>query len=194
MEPIILKIGYGIMVLGTSIIRYPHEKRNKSNQIITNKKATLEKILLGLVFLGMMILPLIYIFSDLFSFADYTLPVSFHVLGFLLIVPNLWLFYKSHKDLGMNWSVSLEIRAGHNIVDTGVYKYVRHPMYTAIWIGCVAQALLLNNYIAGLSGLVCFGLLYFFRFKKEEHMMLQEFGQDYEEYMKKTKRIIPFIY
>ena len=182
------------MVLGTSIIRYPHEKRNKSNQIITNKKATLEKILLGLVFLGMMILPLIYIFSDLFSFADYTLPVSLHVLGFLLIVPNLWLFYKSHKDLGMNWSVSLEIRAGHNIVDTGVYKYVRHPMYTAIWIGCVAQALLLNNYIAGLSGLVCFGLLYFFRFKKEEHMMLQEFGQDYEEYMKKTKRIIPFIY
>ena len=194
METIILKIGYGIVILGTLIIRYPHERRNKSNRIRTDKKETLEKTLLGLVFLGMMIVPLIYIFSNVLSFADYTLPVSLHMLGLLLIIPTLWLFYRSHKDLGTNWSVSLEIREGHHVVDTGVYRYVRHPMYTAIWLWCAVQALLLNNYIAGLSGLFCFGLLYFLRVKKEERMMLQEFGQEYEYYMKRTKRIIPFIY
>ena len=194
METIILKIGYGIVILGTFIIRYPHQKRNKSNQIRTDKKEALEKSLLGLVFLGMMIVPLIYIFSNILSFADYILPVSLHMLGLLLIIPTLWLFYRSHKDLGTNWSVSLEIREGHHVVDTGVYKYIRHPMYTAIWLWCIVQALLLNNYIAGLSGLVCFGLLYFLRIKKEERMMLQEFGKAYEDYVKRTKRIIPFIY
>ena len=194
METIILKIGYAIVLIGTFIIRYPHEKRNKSNKIRTDKKASLEKTLLGLVFLGMMIIPLVYMFSSLLSFADYFLPITLHILGLLLIVPTLWLFYRSHKDLGKNWSVSLEIREEHHIVDSGVYKYIRHPMYSAIWLWCVVQALLLNNYIAGLSGLVCFGLLYFLRVKKEENMMLQEFGDDYKNYMQATKRIIPFIW
>ena len=193
METIILKIGYGVVLIGTSIIRYPHQKRNKSNKIKTDNKETLEKTLLSLVFLGMMIIPLIYIFSNLLSFADYTLPISLHIFGLVLITPTLWLFYRSHRDLGMNWSVSLEIREEHKIVDSGVYKYVRHPMYSAIWLWCSVQALLLNNYIAGLSGLVCFGLLYFLRVKKEEEMMLVEFGNEYENYLKKTKRIIPFI-
>ena len=193
MEPTLLKIGYGIIVIATSIIRYPHAKRNKTNKITTNKKGTLEKILLGLVFLGMVILPLIYMATSLLSFVDYYLPESLQIMGLLLIVPMLWLFYRSHKDLGQNWSATLEIREGHNIVDSGVYKYIRHPMYSAILLLVIIQALLLNNYIAGLSGLISFGLLYFFRVKKEEKMMLLEFGTDYEKYMKRTKRIIPFI-
>ena len=193
MEPILLKIGYGIVVIATSIIRYPHAKRNKTNKITTNKKGTLEKILLGSAFFGMVILPLIYMATLLLSFANYDLPVSLQIIGLLLIVPMLWLFYRSHKDLGQNWSATLEIREGHTIVDSGVYKYIRHPMYSAILLLVIIQALLLNNYIAGLSGLISFGFLYFFRVKKEEKMMLLEFGADYEKYMKRTQRIIPFI-
>jgi protein-S-isoprenylcysteine O-methyltransferase Ste14 len=193
MDPLILKIGYGVIVIATSIIRYPHEKRNKANKIKANKKGILEKTLLGLVFLGMMILPLIYLFTNLFSFANYELPVLQQITGLLFIPPMIWLFYRSHKDLGKNWSASLEIREGHNIVDSGVYKYIRHPMYSAILILVICQALLLNNYIAGLSGLISFGILYIFRVKKEEQMMLSEFGEQYRKYMQRTKRIIPFI-
>ncbi|WP_299523585.1 protein-S-isoprenylcysteine O-methyltransferase [Winogradskyella sp.] len=193
MEPIFLKIGYGIILLGTSIIRYPHGRRNKANQIITNRKENLEKLLLGLTFLGMMIIPLIYMFTHLFAFANYNLPVSLQIIGILLIAPMLWLFYRSHKDLGQNWSVSLEIRQDHHIVDSGVYKYIRHPMYSAIWLWVIIQALLLNNYIAGLAGLISFGSLYFLRVKNEEQMMISEFGTEYVKYMQKTKRIIPFV-
>lgn len=193
MNPLILKIGYGIIALVTFIIRYPHEKRNKSNKIRKDRISTLEKVLLLFVMLGMMVLPLVYIFSDWFSFADYYLPLVFQVTGLLLIVPMAWLFYRSHKDLGSNWSVSLEIREGHNVVNTGVYKRIRHPMYTAIFLWCICQALLLNNYISGLSGLWSFGLLYIFRVKREEEMMMEEFGNEYFDYAKKTKRIIPFI-
>ena len=194
MDTIVLKIGYVALIIGTFIIRYPHEKRNKSNQIQTDKKETLEKTLLGLVFLGMLVIPMLYIFTSLLAFANYTLPDPLHIGGLILVIPTLWLFYRSHKDLGTNWSVSLEIRKGHTIVDKGVYRLVRHPMYSSIWMWGVAQALLLNNYIAGLSGVVCFGLLYCLRVQKEEKMMLREFGQEYENYMKRTKRVIPFLF
>ena len=193
MDPLIFKIAYIVILAGTSIIRYPHEKRNKANSISNDNKTTLEKTLLFLVFLGMMILPLLYILTPLFSFADYTLPFFAQITGIVLIVPILWLFHRSHKDLGLNWSVTLEIREGHNVVDTGVYKYIRHPMYSAIWLWGIAQALLLQNYIAGFSGLICFGMLYLLRVQKEEEMMLKEFGEEYRAYQKRTKRIIPFV-
>ena len=193
MDPLILKIGYGIVFIGTYIIRYPHERRNKSNQIRIGNKGSLEITILVLAVLGMVVLPPIYVFSGIFSFADYNLPVPLQILGLLLIFPMLWLFYRSHQDLGRNWSGSLEIREGHYIVESGVYKHVRHPMYSAAWLWVIIQALLLNNYIAGLSGLISFGLLYFLRIKKEEQMMLREFGYEYEQYMKKTKRLIPYI-
>ena len=159
MNPLLLKIAYGILIIGTFIIRYPHEKRNKANNITNDDKTALEKVLLLLVFIGMMILPLIYFFTYLFSFANYTLPVYAHVIGIVLIIPTLWLFYRSHKDLGRNWSVSLEIREGHKIVDSGVYTHVRHPMYSSIWLWSIIQALVLTNFVAGLSGLVSFGVL-----------------------------------
>lgn len=193
MNPLLLKIAYGILIVGTFIIRYPHEKRNKDNNISKDNKTALEKMLLLLVFIGMMILPLVYIFTSFFSFANYTLPVYAHVIGIVLIIPTLWLFYRSHKDLGRNWSVSLEIREDHKIVDSGVYIHVRHPMYSSIWLWSIIQALVLTNFVAGLSGLVSFGVLYFLRVGKEEKMMRKEFGDAYDDYQKKTKRIIPFI-
>ncbi|MEM6722119.1 MAG: protein-S-isoprenylcysteine O-methyltransferase [Bacteroidota bacterium] len=194
MNPLLLKIIYGVFMIGTFIIRYPHEKRNKSNTIHTDQKTTTEKIVLFIVFIGMMLIPLLFIFTSVLSFADYTLPFWLQITGIALIAPTLWLFYRSHKDLGKNWSVTLEIREEHTIVDSGVYTHIRHPMYSAIWLWTVIQALLLHNYIAGLAGLISFGILYFSRVYQEEKMMLDEFGDSYLNYKKKTKRIIPFVF
>ena len=73
----------------------------------------------------------------------------------------------------------------------GVYRYVRHPMYSAFWLWAIAQALLLPNFIAGLSGLVGFGTLYFFRVGQEERLMLDAFGVEYGDYMARTGRVVP---
>lgn len=175
------------------IIRFPHERINKGNKITKNQKSTLEKALLFLVFFGMMILPLIYVFTGLFSFADYQLPIWLHILGIVIMIISAWLFYRSHKDLGRNWSVSLEIREGHSLVKSGVYSTIRHPMYTSIWLWVMGQALLLNNYIAGLSGLLFFGLLYFLRVGQEEKMMENTFGGQYLDYKSHTGRLIPKV-
>ena len=149
--------------------------------------------MLALTFLGMSLLPLLRILSPWLDFANYQLPTVLGILGIVLLIPTAIIFYRSHRDLGKNWSVSLEIREEHSLVTHGIYKRIRHPMYTAIWLWVICQALLLQNYIAGLSGIVGFGLLYFFRVGKEEAMMEAQFGEDYLKYKKRTYKLIPKI-
>jgi protein-S-isoprenylcysteine O-methyltransferase Ste14 len=103
----------------------------------------------------------------------------------------LILLWRTHVDLGCNWSESLELRASHQLITTGVYSYVRHPMYASIWLWGLAQALLLHNFIAGFAQLVLFAPLYFIRVPREERMMLDRFGASYASYMKRTGRILP---
>lgn len=193
MTRLILEIVFVVFVIIAGFIRRPFERQNKKNSVNVNKKDTKEKLLLGLVMLGMTILPLVYILSPWLDFANYDLPIWLNVLGTLLLIPTAVLFYRSHKDLGQNWSVSLEIREEHHLVTNGIYNYVRHPMYSAIFLWTICQGLLLQNYIAGLSGFLGFGLLYLFRVGREEKMMEKEFGEQYMEYKKNTKRLIPNI-
>ncbi|MGD1947446.1 MAG: protein-S-isoprenylcysteine O-methyltransferase [Croceivirga sp.] len=191
MEQLIFKLIFVAYAVGMGVIRRPFEKRNKNNTINLDKKDMIERVLLVFTFLGMSILPLVYILTSWLNFANYELPLPLGILGVLLLGPTLYLYYRSHKDLGCNWSVSLEIRDAHTLTTNGVYRTIRHPMYSAIWLGNISQALLLQNYIAGLSGLVGFGLLYFSRVKREEQMMESQFGDEYTSYKKKTKRLIP---
>ena len=104
---------------------------------------------------------------------------------------SLWLFWRSHTDLGRNWSVSLEIREGHGLVTGGVYRRVRHPMYTSSWMGALAQAMMLENWLAGLAVLPAFAAMYFIRLPREEAMMRERFGAEYDDYMKRTGRLVP---
>ncbi|MEM8848022.1 MAG: protein-S-isoprenylcysteine O-methyltransferase [Bacteroidota bacterium] len=194
MTRLTFEIIFVIFIVVAGFIRRPFEKQNKANAINIDKKDTEEKWLLGFVFLGMTTLPLVYILSPWLDFANYSLPLYLNILGVVLLIPTTILFYRSHKDLGRNWSVSLEIRDEHKLVTNGVYQYVRHPMYTAIWLWVICQALLLQNYVSGLSGIVCFGLLYFIRVGKEEQMMKNQFGEQYELYKLKTKRLIPRLF
>ena len=106
----------------------------------------------------------------------------------------LWLFYRTHKDLGRNWSVTLEVREQHALVTDGVYRHVRHPMYSAFWLWAIAQALLLPNWIAGPAGLVGFGTLFFLRVGREERLMYETFGEEYRRYVARTARIVPGIF
>jgi protein-S-isoprenylcysteine O-methyltransferase Ste14 len=66
-------------------------------------------------------------------------------------------------------------------------------MYTSFFLLAIAQVLLLPNWFAGLAGLVGVTILYAFRVRQEERMMLERFGADYQAYMAHTARVIPWI-
>jgi protein-S-isoprenylcysteine O-methyltransferase Ste14 len=152
-----------------------------------------EKALLILVIGTSMLLPLLYLFTPLLDFANYSLPVIVPWCGLTLMLLALWLFWRSHADLGQNWSVTLEVRKGHTLVTSGVYSRIRHPMYAAIFLWCIAQGLMLQNWLAGWPVLVTFALMYVLRTPREERMMCQFFGQQYRDYMSQTGRLFPRV-
>lgn len=176
------------------IIRNPHERLNKNNKIVESQQTIVENALLGAVFVGSAVIPMLHLIFGIVRFANYQ-PSTWVVLaGSVLLIFGVWLFWRSHRDLGRNWSVSLEIREGHEIVNTGVYKRIRHPMYSAIFLVFLAQALLINNWIAGFGGIAAFLLMYIIRVPREEAMMRESFGEEYDDYCWTTGRILPKLF
>ena len=165
----------------------------KSNESMDRRVGLQEKILLSVVISTSLLLPILYLLTPLFSFADYELPEWVHACGLVMMIGGLWLFWRSHADLGLNWSPTLETRKGHEIISHGVYRRIRHPMYSAIWLFSIAQGLLLNNWLAGWAVVLAFAVMYFLRTPKEEEMMIDHFGNAYKEYMAETGRLFPRI-
>ena len=172
-------------------IRGAFNQRTKGTEKVLSRADALEKILIAIVIPGALLLPLIYLFTPWLSFADYHLPPFAPWCGTLLMLAALWLFYRSHADLGQNWSVTLQLRKGHQLVTQGVYRSIRHPMYASIWLWSIAQGLLLENWLAGWYPLPAFALMYFVRTPREEQMMCEFFGQQYRDYMYQTGRLFP---
>ena len=92
------------------------------------------------------------------------------------------------------WAFSLDVRENHILVTSGIYKRIRHPMYSAFWLWAIAQVMLLSNWVAGVSAIIGFGALYFMRVGQEEAMMRQEFGEEYDAYIVTTGRVIPKLW
>jgi protein-S-isoprenylcysteine O-methyltransferase Ste14 len=172
-------------------IRHVFERRTKGIEKGVRRIDALEKTLLVFVAVGNFILPVLYLFTPFLAFADYRLPAFLPWCGSATMLAALWLFWRSHSDLGLNWSAFLEMRQDHQLIRQGVYRSIRHPMYVSIFLFGVAQALLLQNWFAGLSGLVTFVPLYIVRTPREERMMREWFGEEYQDYMRQTGRIIP---
>jgi protein-S-isoprenylcysteine O-methyltransferase Ste14 len=174
-------------------VRVPFAIRAEKAKVSASRRGPLEIALMALVTLGYLALPLLAIATPFLSFADYSLGPGAFAAGAACAVLGLWLCYRSHTDLGDNWSVTLELKESHQLVTTGVYQRVRHPMYTALLLTAVAQALILPNWLAGPAYLVSFALLVALRLGPEERMMRDQFGQAYEEYARRTKRLVPGI-
>lgn len=87
--------------------------------------------------------------------------------------------------------MTLEIDAQHRLVTRGVYRFVRHPMYTSFFVSGIGQALLLANWIAGPAALVAVAVLVIVRVPNEEAMMIGQFGDEYRDYMRRTGGIVP---
>jgi protein-S-isoprenylcysteine O-methyltransferase Ste14 len=181
-------------IVGWYVIRYPFERRAKRVRVVTNRRSPSEIVGLVSALFGLAILPGFYVATGIPEAADYPARWWAVALGAIIFASALWVFRRAHKELGRNWSITLEIRERHALVSGGPYAVVRHPMYTSFMLMGLGQAFLLSNWVAGLAGLVGFAILFFLRVDKEERMMLENFGPQYRAYMERTKRIIPYLY
>jgi protein-S-isoprenylcysteine O-methyltransferase Ste14 len=189
-------IAKAVVLAGTLVmvaIRAPHGRRSRSVKVAKSHKTPIETGLLVLAWMGFFV-PLIWLASPALSFAEYPLRLGPLVAGVPCFVIGLWLFYRSHADLGANWSITLEVREQHRVITQGVYRRIRHPMYLALLLYAVGHALVIPNWVAGPSNLIAFAILFTLRVRAEEQMMLDEFGDEYAAYTARTKRLVPGIW
>ncbi len=152
-----------------------------------------ERLYLLLILIGYLLLPLIYVFSTWFSWFDYHLPRWFGFPTLLLYCFGFWLFFRAYNDLGFSWTPGLEVKEGHLLVSTGLYKWLRHPGYAACLLISVVQVFMLQNWLIGPASLVPALLFFRHRIKREELQLLLHFGEEYKTYRKYTNTLIPRI-
>jgi protein-S-isoprenylcysteine O-methyltransferase Ste14 len=190
----ILKAIWLFGVVAWYVIRFPHERRSRKTRIARRAGGVHDKLLMSASLAGLGVVPTIYLLTGEPRFANYMPSLLQSAIGVLTLAGALVLFHLTHKQLGRNWSVTLNTRKSHRLVDTGLYAYVRHPMYSAFWLLALAQALLLPNWFAGIAGPIGWGTLFFLRVGREEELMIDTFGEEYRRYMARTKRVVPGLY
>ena len=185
------KLAVLVALLGISIIRAPHGKRSRTLRIAQDRKSALDMVLLAGCFLGTTILPAVWVFTGFPAQADYPLHPVPYVIGLVMLAAGLWVFHRSHADLGGNWSITLQLREEHRLVTKGIYRRIRHPMYASIFLVSLAHLLFVPNWIVAPAYFLSFAILYVFRVAHEERMMLDRFGPEYQAYMRRSGRLFP---
>jgi protein-S-isoprenylcysteine O-methyltransferase Ste14 len=194
MTAAIAKAIWVIGIVGWYVIRHPFRRRAARFPPVRSVGGALDRSLLLIAITAQFIVPVAYVATGQPGFAGYVFRPWQGWLGLVAMVGALVLFRVSHKQLGRNWSITLETREKHALVTEGVYALVRHPMYTSFFLAALAQALLLPNWIAGPCGLVGIAILYALRIGREERLMIETFGDAYRAYMGRTARLIPWVY
>lgn len=194
MTATVAKVLWLVFGVAWFVLRLRPRRHARKTPVRHTERGSREIALLAISFTGLGIVPCLYVATRFPRFADYPFMPVLACLGIALYLAALALFYLTHRDLGRNWSVSLDVRERHTLVTTGVYAVVRHPMYSGFWLMALAQALMLPNWVAGPAGLVGFGALFFGRVWREEDMMAAAFGDEYRAYMRRTARIVPWVY
>src|SRR5262249_44362280 len=187
------KLVWVLFVLSWGAIRFRYARRAYRNRQISKHDELYEMALLTLSFAGYVIIPAVYVATTWLSIADYPFQPELFWLGSGTAAATLWLFWRSHVDLGRTFSAKLLIRENHNLVTTGAYRPTHHPLHASFLLWSLLQILLLPNWIAGLAGIFGFCILYCPRIGREEQLMLHKFGDGYRDYMTHTKRLVPYI-
>jgi protein-S-isoprenylcysteine O-methyltransferase Ste14 len=187
--------GYAFYML---VLIIPSEMQSRRTTVREKRDNSGGKVLSVLAALGLYIIPIIDVLNPEARIVDMEVPPAAWLVsgiaGTLIFGFALWLLWHAYHVLGRGWSGSLYVREKHALVTGGVYRLVRHPIYLGLWLWTLAQLLLLQNWITGLSGLICFLPLYLYRVPREEQMMIDTFGEEYLDYMSKTPRLLPRIW
>lgn len=114
------------------------------------------------------------------------------ITGLLLAIIGVIIACTSRSALGKNWSLSIQQKEDHQLIKGGIYKFVRHPIYTGILLLFIGNAIIVGDYRAIIAVLIVFGSLWL-KLKKEEKLLTEIFGTKYIAYKKQTKALIPYL-
>ena len=131
--------------------------------------------------------PARHLIQSWFSMADPAVRVAGDVLCALGVAFSIW----ARANLGSNWSSQPAIKEGHDLVTSGAYHLVRHPIYSGMLIAMIGTALVVG--VPGLLFLLGFVPIVIYRIRVEERLMMKLFGDQFLRYRKRTRMLIPYL-
>ena len=121
-------------------------------------------------------------------------PEAFFWLGIVLMYAGVALRFYAIKVLGRSFTTSVAVAPDQTVIETGPYRLVRHPSYSGFLIALLGLGLCLtSNWLSLLVIMGCALIGFIYRIQVEEHVLQEHLGQRYQEYMRHTKRLIPFV-
>ena len=152
------------------------------------------RILRALVFLIVILLlsttriPLRWLYLQLWPSGiwPFWIGAAFTIAGLLFAV---W----AREHLGSNWSRSVTVKQGHELITTGPYAVVRHPIYTGILTGFLGTAIAISQ-VRGVIAFVLVFLVFWAKLRMEEEWMGSEFGETYATYVRQTAALVPHLF
>jgi protein-S-isoprenylcysteine O-methyltransferase Ste14 len=111
----------------------------------------------------------------------------------LLMAGAIALFVSATRAMGANWSIAARMRADHQLVTSGIFARLRHPIYTGMALFLAALAVGLGHYANLIVGIPLFAAGSFLRIREEERLLREKFGAAYDAYAASVRRFIPGI-
>lgn len=166
-------------------------RTRKNVEIKESKQNMAVRALFGLGYVGALI---VYVFAlDQFDWATILLPDWLRWIGAFITICSVLLLWWVQWALDVQFETTLHTQAEHKLIQYGPYRWVRHPMYTALFLMGLGWLLLTANWFVGLPlmGGIIFVVLS--RIEDEEDMLIELFGDEYRNYMKNTGRFWPLL-
>lgn len=113
-------------------------------------------------------------------------------VGVALTIAGVAFAIQARRILGRNWSSEVQIKDGHELIEAGPYRYVRHPIYTGLLLAFFGTAIKMGDW-RGVIALVVVFASFWYKLRHEERWLLDSFGPRYGDYMRRTKALIPGI-
>jgi protein-S-isoprenylcysteine O-methyltransferase Ste14 len=170
---------------------YVRKHGEETNSLKKREEGTASKLAGILGIAGFLTMLMYVIHPDWLSWASVPFPLWLRWLGVLLALLGFTILQWAQNTLGKNWSDTPRMMQDQALVTSGPYRFVRHPIYTAFLLILGSTLFISSNWLVGLAWIGMTVLETASRIGFEESLMLEYFGDQYREYMKRTGRLLP---
>ncbi|MGB2894776.1 MAG: isoprenylcysteine carboxylmethyltransferase family protein [Anaerolineales bacterium] len=161
------------------------EMRDSGARLIPGSIAAIVTIIFGAEYI---------LFPGTFSWAySIHFPTWLRYFGVVLLTAGISVLWLAHHHLGKSFHSLVVLKEDQELVQSGPYRFIRHPIYSAYFMNYIGGGLLASNWVLTLIPIVFFGIFIALRIEGEEKTMIDKFGDRYARYMKHTGRFLPKI-
>ena len=111
-------------------------------------------------------------------------------IGLVLTAVGVSIAIWARLSLGANWSGMVTLKSGHELIRAGLYRWIRHPIYTGILVGMAGSAVIVGR-LRGWLGLLIVLASFYFKARREERFLRQEFGSGFDDHARNTGMFLP---